>query len=77
MWEVDTKLSRFGYDDDEKATGPDAPDWSVWLVTRQYGMARHMHIQFPRPGIDRHEAEKIVQRALDGLNGNAPEQRAA
>lgn len=69
MWEIDDQLSRFGFDDDERATGSDAPDWQCVLVNRvKYGMARHLFLQFPRPGIDRAEAEDIVRRTLNGLN---------
>ncbi len=71
-WQIDEELNRFGNDDDENADGPDAPDWHCILMTRQYGRARHLFLQFPRPGIDRPAAEEIVQRVLAGLNAGRP-----
>lgn len=52
-WTIDTPLRRFGYGDDEKAKGYDAPDWECTLVTRDLpgtSMARHLILQFPGPG---------------------------
>ena len=68
-WTIDEALNRFGMDDDEETTGSNAPDWHCILVNRTtYGMARHLFLQFPRPGIDRAAADEIVRRILAGLN---------